>query len=564
MNRLLYSVMIASIALTGCNDDSSSPSAATESSSETLEYRAIDGYLGSASIYSDRNGNMIAEESEFIGTTDSQGRISVSALDAQFAVIVRVIAGVTTDTDIQGTVSESKELIAKSGIQYITPLSTLAAIQNMNLEDLAAELGLDPDQVTGDFIAKGHKKTHAINRSINKLLKTSLADSVSNKQTIKNNSATIVRHIEDSNFSDSDLTDLVLIINDDGSVGNSTSGSENKRDFNVDDLRVVWEQKDFTEISYTPDVVDQGFHPCYIRLLDTEHLIVGNCMQTKFLKLSVNTGQIVAESEQFSSGVISSWYIDGPFLALIDSNGSDIYLGDSLERVTPAPEDLVYDSAQIITAIPHSVVYRGEDVGIDYRLSTATWKSFKNVYARGGEFSQWRGDEMERYSYTLDGVETSTAAESRGGMQMSIINYYNALVDDIGLPSPKGTLQDVRVEWIKDDIYVAAVDFEPNFASSDHHFLKVGNTTYHLGKMFGGHWQIGLGDDNIYSYSAFKGQGNENHIIRQYSLKTGRLVGQWEETLNGLPANLYNIIYTSKGIFANSDSYSTVIRLDSQ
>ncbi|MCW1891002.1 hypothetical protein OK016_24690 [Vibrio chagasii] len=69
---------------------------------------------------------MKADKDEYIGLTGNAGEILIKKSDSEYDIIIRVIAGQTTDSDIRTTVNYSKEMISDRGQRTITPFSTLA------------------------------------------------------------------------------------------------------------------------------------------------------------------------------------------------------------------------------------------------------------------------------------------------------------------------------------------------------------------------------------------------------------------------------------------------------
>lgn len=166
--------LASSVALTGC--DSSSSSSEGDGGTSSYKVTAIDGYLDGALVWLDRNRNFILDDNEPRATSGSDG---VASLDVtgivnpeQYPVVVRAIPGQTTDSD-NGDVTEGFTMSAPPGEDKVTPLSTLvhvymeqvidesssdeaieSAKQNA-IQTVADQLGLDQEDVLGDFFVKG-------------------------------------------------------------------------------------------------------------------------------------------------------------------------------------------------------------------------------------------------------------------------------------------------------------------------------------------------------------------------------------------------------------------------
>lgn len=150
-------------ALTGCGGGGGGDD--DEPAVSTLQVTVIDGYLRNALVWLDVNGNN-QQESDEPNTRSGEGGKAV--LDVQniknpgsYRLLVRAIAGETTD-ETRGAITKNFTLSAPPGITAVTPLSTLVdqkMRQDATLDReaatnaIATDLGLQPGQVLGDFIA---------------------------------------------------------------------------------------------------------------------------------------------------------------------------------------------------------------------------------------------------------------------------------------------------------------------------------------------------------------------------------------------------------------------------
>ena len=149
-----------SAALTGCGGDDNN-----ESTSTTLQATAIDGYLRNALVWLDVNGNNLLDSEEPNDRSGEGGKVTldVSGIEnpGSYRLLVQAIAGETVD-ETRGAIAQSFTLSAPPGVAEVTPLSTLVD-QKMQKEPsldrgaamaaIAADLGLQAEQLLGDFIA---------------------------------------------------------------------------------------------------------------------------------------------------------------------------------------------------------------------------------------------------------------------------------------------------------------------------------------------------------------------------------------------------------------------------
>lgn len=177
---LLASSLLAVFALAGCGgsdgpdydaniDNPENPECTTdcdegnkpETSVRTI--KAIDGYLVNAEVYLDKNANGTADADEFLGTTNESGAFTTSEEQViEGNILIKAVAGKTQDTDSLGTVdadfvmildTDDQEYQADKGEFVVSPFSTIAAVTGQDLDDVADELNLDPELISGDFIA---------------------------------------------------------------------------------------------------------------------------------------------------------------------------------------------------------------------------------------------------------------------------------------------------------------------------------------------------------------------------------------------------------------------------
>lgn len=167
-NKLIFPVILLA-GVTACSNDNDS-NAETEPTSYSVT--AIDGYLRSADVWLDMNGNFILDGNEPKAMTGEHG---VAVLDTtgidnpeQYPVVVEAKEAITVDEDdidpatgLGGEATHSYAMSAPAGEINITPLSTqvhLAMVQTgMEKEEaiqlVSDSLGLEAEGLLTDFIA---------------------------------------------------------------------------------------------------------------------------------------------------------------------------------------------------------------------------------------------------------------------------------------------------------------------------------------------------------------------------------------------------------------------------
>ncbi len=203
------------MALTGCGSDSSN------SNNNSTTITAIDGYLYNAEVYVDRNENGVADTDEKIGTTAQDGTFAISEKDAQYDRIIRAIAGITSDSDVGGTVLYTYEMISKADSDIVTPFTTLAHINKMTMTDLASRLNLDEALISSDYVAQKQgstdaQKVHLIARSA----AATLSDTYLEADKLLDTATKIADEV--ANIADDELDNTLLVVDKDGNVAKDT------------------------------------------------------------------------------------------------------------------------------------------------------------------------------------------------------------------------------------------------------------------------------------------------------------------------------------------------------
>ncbi|MDB1123388.1 hypothetical protein [Vibrio algarum] len=198
LNRLSIALgLIGTSALMGCGDSDSAstttpPSTATPAAITTYDVTAIDGYLQNANVWLDLNSNYLLDENEPFVRSGEGGVAKLDVSDIEnyedYPVVVQAIAGETIDigTDVDAPennlVNTSYMMSAPAGETDVTPLSTLVhvileqqienatsgqgsdgltpeeldALKEKAKSEVADQLGIDKEDVLGDFIDEGN------------------------------------------------------------------------------------------------------------------------------------------------------------------------------------------------------------------------------------------------------------------------------------------------------------------------------------------------------------------------------------------------------------------------
>lgn len=166
-NKIVLALgLTSSLGLVGCFDSDSS-SGTTSSSGYSVT--AIDGYLQNAQVWLDLDGDFTLDANEPSATTGEGGKatLDVSGIPnpESYSVIVRAIKGQTIDEDTGTKVASDYVMSAPAGQQDVTPLSTLVHVilerddtmtQAQAVTKVASQLGIEEDEVLGDFIEEGN------------------------------------------------------------------------------------------------------------------------------------------------------------------------------------------------------------------------------------------------------------------------------------------------------------------------------------------------------------------------------------------------------------------------
>lgn len=213
--HLLSASILLPMALVGCGGSSSDGSV---EGGNTTTFTVIDGYINSAEI-------CVAESPTlpcvFEGKTNSAGEINIPEKYVDHLVIATVKGGVSSDSDTVGLSSRTYTMVSNSGINVVTPFTTMATLdETRSLDDIAHELGLAPEAIAGDYVKTADAETHLLARTLTRHLE----EDVTNTETavVFDIATKVVEHIEGLKNNDEDLSNIVIDVdvNEDGTINN--------------------------------------------------------------------------------------------------------------------------------------------------------------------------------------------------------------------------------------------------------------------------------------------------------------------------------------------------------
>lgn len=191
-------------AIAGCNSGSSSSS---DSGNTANRIRVIDGYLHNAEVCAQTD-----DECVVIGQTDKNGFISIPDKFSENTIIARVIAGETFDSDTVGFVGRSYEMRSAEGASVITPFTTMAASEELSLEDVASAINLDQELVRGDYVASVNEQSSRVHLVARTMANQLSSDFEGNNELLE--LATLINEQIDHIDSELDLDQIHLEVKD--------------------------------------------------------------------------------------------------------------------------------------------------------------------------------------------------------------------------------------------------------------------------------------------------------------------------------------------------------------
>ncbi|WP_318433177.1 lipocalin-like domain-containing protein [Photobacterium leiognathi] len=179
---LVAASLLATLTLTGCNDDSS-----TTTAPETKTITAIDGYLVSAKVSVDTNNDNQCDKE--LGKTIANGKFDLPKQYESNKLCIDAIAKETQDED-RGLVVKEFSLHAPAGSDVVTPLTNLVAQSMAKDSDLSLEdaqtkvietlnnggLSISKEDAFGDYVANKNNEGKALVSSQLLVIAESLTD----------------------------------------------------------------------------------------------------------------------------------------------------------------------------------------------------------------------------------------------------------------------------------------------------------------------------------------------------------------------------------------------------
>ncbi|WP_305464435.1 lipocalin family protein [Photobacterium leiognathi] len=179
---LVAASLLATLTLTGCNNDSS-----TTTAPETKTITAIDGYLVSAKVSVDTNNDNQCDKE--LGKTIANGKFDLPKQYESNKLCIDAIAKETQDED-RGLVVKEFSLHAPAGSDVVTPLTNLVAQSMAKDSDLSLEdaqtkvietlnnggLSVSKEDAFGDYVANKNNEGKALVSSQLLVIAESLTD----------------------------------------------------------------------------------------------------------------------------------------------------------------------------------------------------------------------------------------------------------------------------------------------------------------------------------------------------------------------------------------------------
>lgn len=205
----VYASLVCALTLTACGGGGGSSSDNSSGGPATTAIKIIDGYLSGAVVCVDRNINSVCDSGEEVGSTNSNGVIAINNDDLKYPLIAKIITGTTTDSG-SGAITQSYELIAPANSTVVTPFTTAAVTSGKTLVQLAQELNMPADVISGDYVASTNTEAshvYALARSLVKTLPETL-DKI-NETELTHNLTSINQYITDNPDEDLNSVDIV-------------------------------------------------------------------------------------------------------------------------------------------------------------------------------------------------------------------------------------------------------------------------------------------------------------------------------------------------------------------
>ncbi|MCG3865193.1 MULTISPECIES: hypothetical protein [unclassified Photobacterium] len=395
---LLATSLSTALLLSGCGGGDSSiedkiKDAITETVADesititgAIAVKVIDGYLTKAEICVDKNNNSICEADEKLDTlTDENGQLEITEENRQYPLIANVIAGKSSDTDRVGKSVKSYSMTATAGKTVITPFTTLASIQNLTIDELAAKYNLDSSVISGDYIeakkAEDTKesavKAHALARSIANQLDETISATKDDIDTINKNIEKVSSEIDN------------LINNDKLDVVDNTDFNINDGD--VSQVKIINELKPYLENGGEWYYLREGYDALYKITFEKnqkKYYQVGFSEQY-IESYSISKNKLYVNNTQSSSYIEGFLYLSDNFsLTHINSNDNILLLTkNNLESISPIEiniSDLINNN--------HYFIFNDDDYGVDEsfaQLKFSSDNSFTSTEDGNTESGSW-------------------------------------------------------------------------------------------------------------------------------------------------------------------------------
>ncbi|WP_318520213.1 hypothetical protein [Photobacterium leiognathi] len=368
------------------------------SDNETIEItgsiavKVIDGYLSNAEICVDKNTNNICEDDEILDTlTDENGQLEISEENRQYPLIANVIAGKSSDSDRVGKSLTSYSMVATAGKEVITPFTTLANIQNLTLDELAAKYNLDSSVISGDYIEAKQSdetkesaiKAHALARSIVTQLDETITETSENIETINTNIEKV--SVEIDNLINDDKIDIVD--NSDFELNNGT----------VSQVKIINNLKEYLEngsewtvlsqySSYIETFID-GKNKYRNTLSNDEHIDLYHVVENTLYYQSPLEEQLSYNTSDPYNYYFKFNYISNAF-SLVTSPYLWAHIPSNIPETTP----LTIEKEHLVNK-EHYFIFNDNDNGIDKSLvqlvfnDNGTISSIENNTSEDGSWS---------------------------------------------------------------------------------------------------------------------------------------------------------------------------------
>lgn len=182
MVRKSVLVCLSAVQLVACGGGGSGSDSPKSPAPKSQTVQVIDGYLESVTVCVDRNLDNKCQRTEFIeGKTDAFGRLDVATIDLDYPLIANMTAGESKDSDQLVPANNSYQMVAPAGITAINPFTTVAHLSDKTISELASELGLSTEVLTGNFVQHRSQQidasiAHLVARSITSQFSPSLGE----------------------------------------------------------------------------------------------------------------------------------------------------------------------------------------------------------------------------------------------------------------------------------------------------------------------------------------------------------------------------------------------------